>query len=64
MVSIDDLWEVVRAIFNELIIKPLKSNMARSAILKIDMMSFFSAEGGPIWKKNFADWCRMTCRLQ
>jgi len=52
MVSIDDLWEVVRAIFNELIIKPLKSKMARSAILKIDMMSFFSAEGCPIWKKT------------
>ena len=26
-------------------------NWLRSAILKIDMTSFFSAEGGPIWIK-------------
>jgi len=30
---------------------PLKSKMLRSAIFKIDMTSFFSAEGGPIWIK-------------
>ena len=38
-------------LFKELIIGPLKSKMAEIAILKIDMTSFFSAEGGPIWIK-------------
>jgi len=46
MVYIDDLQEVVHCLFKEPIIGPL-----RSAILKIDMTSFFSAEGGPIWTK-------------
>ena len=43
MVSIDDLQEVVHGLFKERIIGPLKSKMAESAILKIDMTSFFSA---------------------
>jgi len=51
MVSIDDLSEVVHGLFKEPITGPLKSKMAGSAILKIDMTSFFSAEGGPIWIK-------------
>ena len=43
MVAID---EVVRGLFKEPIIGPLKCK-----ILKIDMTSFFSAEGGPTWIK-------------
>jgi len=49
MMSIDDLKEVAHGLFKEPIIGSLKSKMLRSAILKIDMTSFFSAEGGPIW---------------
>jgi len=51
MVSIDDLQEVTHGLFKEPIIGTLKSKMLRSVILKIDMTSFFSAEGGPIWIK-------------
>jgi len=43
-------------IFKEPIIGPLKSKMAASAILNIDMTSCFSAEGGPIWIK----FCRLV----
>jgi len=45
MVSIDHLQAVVHGHFKEPIIGPLK-RWLRSAILKIDMTSFFSAEGG------------------
>jgi len=48
MVSIDDLQEVVHGLFKEPIIGPLKSKMAEIRIFKIDMTSFFSAQGGPI----------------
>jgi len=33
------------------LLDPYNPRWLRSAILKIDMTSFFSAEGGPIWIK-------------
>ena len=33
------------------LLDPYNQRWLRYAILKIDMMSFFSAEGGPIWIK-------------
>jgi len=41
MVFIDDPWEVVHGLFKKPIIGPLKSKMAETAILKIDITSFF-----------------------
>jgi len=38
-------------LFKEPIIGPYNPRWLRSAMLKIDMMSFFYAEGGPIWIK-------------
>jgi len=33
------------------LLDPYNLRRLRSAMLKIDMMSFYSAEGGPIWIK-------------
>ena len=41
MVSVDDLQEVVRGLFKELIIGPLKPKMAEIRISKIDTTSYF-----------------------
>ena len=46
----------LHGLFKEPIIGPMKSKIAESSILKIDITSFFSAEGGPIWIK----FCRLV----
>ena len=53
MVSIDDLYEVICnwAFQRTHYWTPKIPRWLRSAILKTDMASFFSAKGGPIWIK-------------
>jgi len=64
MVSIDDLQEVVQGLFKKPIIGPIKSKTAEIRHLENRHDVLFYAESGPIWIKNIADWCRMTCRLR
>ena len=60
MVSIDDLRRLTAsrtsAFQRTCYWTPKIQDGGRSAILKIDMASFFSAEGGPIWIK----FCRLV----
>jgi len=44
-------WKSHRGFSKNPLLDPYNRRWLRSAILKIDMTSFFSAEGGPIWIK-------------